>query len=89
MNRFSPRLRDPRTWAVLLLLIAAMGPAQAETPDDRGFEIAARSDRSDRGFGDSSVSLTMVLRNAAGRRPLERSRCARWKSRTRAWVTRA
>lgn len=33
----------------------------------RGFEIAARSDRSDRGFGDSEVSVQMVLRNAAGR----------------------
>ena len=32
----------------------------------KGFEIAARSDRSDRGFGDSKVVLQMVLRNAAG-----------------------
>lgn len=34
--------------------------------DERGFEIAARSDRSDLGFGDSSVELQMILRNAAG-----------------------
>ncbi|MBV6631792.1 MAG: outer membrane lipoprotein-sorting protein [Alphaproteobacteria bacterium] len=33
---------------------------------EKGFEIAARSDRSDRGFGDSRVELKMVLRNAAG-----------------------
>jgi predicted RND superfamily exporter protein/outer membrane lipoprotein-sorting protein len=33
----------------------------------RGFEVAARSDRSDRGFGDSEVGLTMVLRNSAGK----------------------
>ena len=31
-----------------------------------GFEVAARSDRSDRGFGSSEVDLEMVLRNAAG-----------------------
>ncbi|MFQ5610072.1 MAG: outer membrane lipoprotein-sorting protein [Woeseiaceae bacterium] len=34
--------------------------------DDRAFEIAARTDRSDTGFGDSEVELRMVLRNAAG-----------------------
>jgi uncharacterized protein len=33
----------------------------------RGFEVAARADRSDRGFGDSEVQLQMVLRNSAGR----------------------
>ncbi len=33
----------------------------------KGFQIAARSDRSDRGFQDSEVQLEMVLRNAAGR----------------------
>lgn len=45
--------------AVATLCIAA-------TPEEKGFEIAARSDRSDRGFGDSEVALTMVLRNSAG-----------------------
>jgi len=49
--------------AVFLLAIAYA--AQADD-DGRGFEIAARSDRSDLGFGDSSVELQMVLRNAAG-----------------------
>jgi hypothetical protein len=34
--------------------------------DPQAFEIAARSDRSDRGFGDSEVELQMILRNAAG-----------------------
>jgi len=33
----------------------------------RGFEVAARADRADRGFGDSEVELTMLLSNAAGR----------------------
>jgi len=38
----------------------------AEPALSRGYEIAARSDRSDRGFGDSTVELRMVLRNKAG-----------------------
>ena len=36
-------------------------------PAGKGYEVAARSDRSDRGFGDSTVELKMVLRNKAGR----------------------
>ncbi len=42
--------------------------AFASDGDDgnRGFEVAARSDRTDLGFGDSTVELQMVLRNAAG-----------------------
>jgi len=76
----SPAL--PQTAALAALVFAtgllaglASGPASANglTPvrgaDDaerRGFEIAARSDRSDRGFGDSQVALEMILHNAAG-----------------------
>ena len=45
----------------------SMTPVRGETEEQRkGFEIAARADRSDRGFGDSEVSVQMVLRNAAG-----------------------
>ena len=46
--------------------IAFGGPIAANTPAEQGFEIAARSDRSDLGFGDSRVELQMILRNAAG-----------------------
>ncbi len=46
------------------ILLGVAGAAFAT--EDRGFEIAARSDRTDLGFGDSSVDLLMVLRNAAG-----------------------
>ena len=42
---------------------APRGETEAEI---KGFEIAARADRTDRGFGDSEVSMQMVLRNAAG-----------------------
>ena len=50
--------------------IAATGetPVRGNTDAERtGFEIAARSDRSDRGFSNSEVELEMVLRNAAGK----------------------
>lgn len=54
--------------AMLLSLAAAalLGTAGAVFADDAAFEIAARSDRTDVGFGDSEVELKMVLRNAAG-----------------------
>ncbi|MEM9706622.1 MAG: outer membrane lipoprotein-sorting protein [Pseudomonadota bacterium] len=41
--------------------------AKGATPEaQKGYQIAALSDRSDRGFGDSEVEATMVLRNASG-----------------------
>ena len=43
-------------------------PVRGDTEEQRlGFEVAARSDRSDRGFGDSEVELEMILKNAAGK----------------------
>jgi len=43
-------------------------PVRGDTDTQKlGFEVAARSDRSDRGFGDSRVELEMILRNAAGK----------------------
>ncbi len=42
-------------------------PIQGNTPNERkGFEIVAKSERSDLGFGNSKVNLTMILRNKAG-----------------------
>lgn len=41
-------------------------PAYAQDAAEKGYEIAARSDRSDRGFGDSEVYSKMILRNAQG-----------------------
>lgn len=40
----------------------------AQDAAQKGLEIAARSDASDRGFRDSQASLKMVLRNASGQR---------------------
>lgn len=51
----------------VLAAIVEERSAEEKTPEEvKGFEIAARSDRSDRGFGDSEAEMTMVLRNAAG-----------------------
>jgi outer membrane lipoprotein-sorting protein len=51
--------------AELVIPLAALADT-AEPSANKGFEIAARSDRSDRGFSDSEVELQMILRNAAG-----------------------
>ena len=53
------------TSLVVALLLGTAGAVFAA--QDEGFEIAARSDRTDLGFGDSEVELQMVLRNAAER----------------------
>ena len=58
------RSRFNLVWATLLL---AGGSAVAETSEEKGYAIAARSDRSDRGFANSTVELKMVLRNKAGK----------------------
>ena len=59
--------KELKTFAAALgLCIALAGPVAANTTEQQGFEIAARSDRSDIGFGNSRVELQMILRNAAG-----------------------
>lgn len=64
----SPQNKARRlAFAVLALTaLVAAAPAVAKTPEEKGYDVAARSDRSDRGFTDSKVSLKMILRNAAG-----------------------
>ena len=64
-------IRSAAIAALGLVTALAIGTASAEDFDNRGFDIAARSDRTDVGFADSAVDLKMVLRNAAG---LESSR---------------
>jgi hypothetical protein len=57
------------TKVVTLSLLAALllGVSGAVfAAEDKGFDIAARSDRTDLGFSDSEVDLQMILRNAAG-----------------------
>lgn len=64
-------IRSAAIAALGLVTALAIDTASAEDFDSRGFDIAARSDRTDVGFADSAVDLKMVLRNAAG---LESSR---------------
>jgi outer membrane lipoprotein-sorting protein len=53
--------------SVLLGIQLDIDAVLAESLDEKGFNLAARSDRSDRGFGDSETEMTMILRNAAGK----------------------
>ena len=61
-NKWCKDLRAIGLLCTVTLTTVAMG----QTPEEKGYEIAARSDRSDRGFGDSIVDLKMILRNRAG-----------------------
>ena len=47
--------------------LALASPGPSDLAKDKGYELSAQSDRSDRGFGDSESELTMVLRNQAGK----------------------
>ncbi|MCP4332551.1 MAG: outer membrane lipoprotein-sorting protein [Gammaproteobacteria bacterium] len=61
------KTRTKPSFAIALAFgIAFAAPVAANTSAEEGFEIAARSDRSDVGFGDSRVELQMILQNAAG-----------------------
>ncbi|MEM6891625.1 MAG: outer membrane lipoprotein-sorting protein, partial [Pseudomonadota bacterium] len=51
--------------AVASVLALSAGAAFANA-EQRGFEIVQKSDLSDKGFGQSSVQLTMTLTNRAG-----------------------
>ncbi len=55
--------------ALILIGTIILAPVIASDVDlqQKGYDLAARSDRSDRGFGDSRVDLKMILRNKAGR----------------------
>lgn len=63
-SRYLPNRRQ--LLVALLVAAASFTPVQAQSPEQQGFEVAARSDRSDRGFGDSRVEMQMILKNAAG-----------------------
>lgn len=69
MKRPSYRNRLWKLTSVLVcVLVSIAGDVLAEkSSEEKGFEIAARSDRSDRGFLNSDVKLQMVLRNKAGK----------------------
>ena len=49
-----------------LAILAAPTALRAETPEERGLEIAREMDRRDLGWGDSASELTMILSNSQG-----------------------
>jgi outer membrane lipoprotein-sorting protein len=58
-------------------IVLSANIALAQTPEQRGLEIAMEADRRDEGFGDSQVTMRMTLRNKNGD---ERSRQMRSQS---------
>lgn len=52
--------------ALFVMLIPGQLIAQDNDLAKKGYEISARSDRTDRGFSDSEVNATMILQNKAG-----------------------
>ena len=70
-----PNLKSLLAAAASASMIGATLPALSMgQADERGFDVAAQSDRSDRGYQDSRVEMEMIMRNAAGaetRRTLE------------------
>ena len=50
----------------LAATLMAAGSVPAQTPEERGLEIAMAADAKDQGFGDSSAELIMTLRNRHG-----------------------
>ncbi|MEM1276154.1 MAG: outer membrane lipoprotein-sorting protein [Pseudomonadota bacterium] len=55
-----------RCFALSTLILAMLGQTSLADDAARGLEIAARSDSSDNGFGDTETELQMILSNAAG-----------------------
>ncbi|MBV1951947.1 MAG: outer membrane lipoprotein-sorting protein [Cycloclasticus sp.] len=50
--------------SLLVLLLPLM--ATAQTPEEKGMEIAVEADKRDAGFGDMSSAMIMTLKNANG-----------------------
>lgn len=59
-------MRLNRTILAVAALCAA-APALAQSPTERGFAIAERSDMTNRGFGSTTATLTMTLQDPGGR----------------------
>lgn len=71
MNMTIQRILVPAATAIAIFA-HSLSWADLSPTAQRGFDVAARSDRSDRGFGDSEVELTMVLQNRAGQKTSRR-----------------
>jgi hypothetical protein len=65
MSSQPQRLRDG-SFLVLAVLLLGASNAVAETPQEKGLQIAEEADRRDRGFGDWRAELKMILGNRHG-----------------------
>lgn len=59
---------------ILLTSLLTFNFAFAQTPEERGLEIAVESDKRDTGFGDQLAEMFMTLRNAAGKESIREVR---------------
>ena len=67
MKRKWLALKHNTTWFVIITVALALSVAAEElTPEEKGLQIAQKAFDSERGFGDSSSDLIMILRTAAG-----------------------
>lgn len=55
-----------RKWILLVAVLGLACNASAQTPEEKGLEIAKQADARDTGWGDQKASLKMVLRNRHG-----------------------
>lgn len=55
-------------FATLICALSVSAHSFAQTAEEKGYAIAAKSDRMDRGFKSSLAKLTMTLTNAAGQK---------------------
>ena len=60
-----------------ILAISIVGIAGAQTPKERGLEIAKAAEQADLGFNSSTVELKMTLKNKNGQTS-ERLLTTRW-----------
>ena len=58
------KLLNAVLWVALAALLAL--PAFAESPEEKGLAIATEADRRNDGFGDTSATMQMILRNRQG-----------------------
>lgn len=49
-------------------------PTTAQTPEEKGLAIAKEADKRDAGFGDTTASMQMILRNKQGQESVRRIR---------------
>ena len=58
----------------MILSLSLSIPALAATPEEKGLSIAKEADARDAGFGDSTVSMVMTLKNRHGQKSIRNIR---------------